>query len=346
MSSKSYLDRKENLRAELKVQLPVPIDSKKYLIGKYSFQDVFIIAPFIMLSALLMFLLSKLGALNTISIVFASLPTVMAFLGQTMKHSVRKEIPYFIYGVLWVLQYKRRTKEFHLQKGALELSDYNDTRRKIGIKNVYANCYETNDGRFVKVFEMSTINMSLMNIEEQREILNAWKNFMNTLNFVRDIQTSQIAQPVSLEKHIHTVERNSLHEANPCKVLLKRAYVRSMDEDIQKNRDLVTRKRYAVISEKIGTDREKSLNEITTKAQMFIGKLSDVDFGYTNISVKELNNDELIKLMFTCVDYDSAISIGDNIVNRAVDKSQVSMGEVSAKELIETLQRNLTEKIN
>ena len=331
---------------DLKVTLPVPIDSKKYLIGNFSFKDLLIISPFALLSVLLLFLFFTTGLLNTLTIVMSVLPAVIGFLGQTMKHPIRKEIPYYKYGVLWKYSFKKRPKVFTIQKGALHMSSGTDTRKKIPVKNVYANCYETKDNRFVKVIEVRTLNLSLMNIDEIREILNAYKNFMNTLNFVTEIQFDQIAQPISLEKHIQNKAKKSLRENNLCKIMLNRAYVQSMDEDIQKSRDLVTRKRYAVITQKIGSDREKSLNEITTKAQMFISKLQGVDFGYTNLSAKELNNDELIKLMFVCVDYDNAVAIGDNIISRATDRADFSIGEQTAKQLIETLTRNLTERVN
>lgn len=335
-----------NENKDLKVQLPVPIDSKKYLIGNFSFKDLLIITPFALLSVILGYLFFLIGILNVVTIVFATLPVVIGFFGQTLKHPIRKEIPFFVYKVMWQYNFSKRKKLFSIEKGALHLGSATDTRRKIPIKNVYANCYETKDKRFIKVFEVGTINMSLMNIEEQREILNAFKNFMNTLNFVNEIQFPQIAQPISLEKHILTVERKNLRETNKCKMMLNKAYAKSMDEDIQKSKDLVSRKRYVVISEKVGTNREKSLNEITTKGQMFLSKLQSVDFGYTNLSVKELNNDELIKLMFVCIDYDNAVSLGDHIVSRATDKSDVSLGEQTAKNLIETLQKNLTERIN
>lgn len=332
---------------DLKVQLPVPIDSKRYLIGNISFKDLLIIAPFGLLSVIIGYLFFLLGILNPFTFVFVIIPVLIGFVGQTFKHPVRKEINYFTYGFWWKYSFRKRTKVFTIQKGgALHLSSETDTRKKIPIKNVYADCYETTDGYFVKVFEVSTINMSLMNIEEQREILNAFKAFMNTLNFVNDIQFNQIAQPISLERHIQNVHRKSLRETNICKVMLNKAYIKSMDEDIQKSRDLVTRKRYAIIRQKIGSDREKSLNDITTKAQMFKSKLESVDFGYSNLSVKELNNDELIKLMYICIDYDNSVAVGDYIVSRATDKSDFSIGEQTAKQLIETLTKNLTERIN
>lgn len=331
---------------DLKVQLPVPIDSKKYLVGNVSFKDLLIIAPFGLLSVILGYFFKVIHFLNMFTFIIIVIPVLAAFVGQTFKHPIRKEINYFTYGFWWKYSFRRRTKVFTIQKGALHLSTPNDTRKIIPIKNVFADCYETTDGHFVKVFEVSTINMSLMNLEEQREILNAFKAFMNTLNFVNHIQFNQVAQPISLERHIQSVQKKFLKESNLCKSMLHKSYVKFMDEEIQKSRDLVTRKRYVIIRQKIGSDREKSLNDITTKAQMFKSKLESVDFGFNNLQVKELNNDELIKLMYICIDYDNSVAIGNHIISRAKDKSDFSVGEQTAKQLIETLQRNLTERIN
>lgn len=338
--------QQERLRQELKVQLPVPIDSKKYLIGNIAFIDIAMMIPFLVLSGLIGLLFFNFGILNTYTLVVCALPVVAAFVGVTTKHAIRKEIAYWKYGVLWPIQYKRRTKEFFIKKGALDMSVETDTRLQLGIINVYANCYETTDKRFVKVFEVGSINTSLMDIEEEREVYNAYKGFMTTLNFVHEIQFQQIASPISLETHLVNVEKRNLRETNPVKVLLNKGYVKSLTDNVQKSRELISRRRYVVISEKIGSNREKALNEITTKGQMLKSKLENITFGYTTLPVTELKNDDLIKLMFVCVDYDNAVSVGEDIIKRATDKADFSIGEKTAKQLIETLQKNLTEKVN
>lgn len=340
------ISQKDRLRQELKVQLPVPIDSKKYLIGNIAFIDIVLMIPFFLLSLLIGLIFFNLGILNLYTMIVLGLPVIGAFLAITTKHPIRRELAFWKYYLLWNYQYRKRNKEFFIEKGALKMTSDTDTRAKIGIKNVFANCYETTDKYFVKVYEVGSLNTSLMDLEEEREVYNAFKGFMTTLNFINEIQFEQIASPISLEQHLMKIEKRNLRESNPVKVLLNQGYVKSLNDNIQKSRELITRKRYVIFREKIGSNREKSLNEISTKGQMLKSKLENVTFAYTTLQVTELKNDDLIKLMFVCVDYDNAVSVGDEIIKRASDKADFSIGEVTAKNLIETLQKNLTEKVN
>lgn len=339
------IERKEQMRKELKVQLPVPIDSKRYLVGKVAFIDVLIVAPFVLLSGLLVYLFHLFGWLGTKTIIIPLLPAIVVFGMQFTKHKVRKEIPFLKYGVWWKYQFHKREKEFFYRKGALNMADKKDARRKIGINSVYANCYLTTDKRLVRVFEVSSVNLSLANKSEKRSSLDTFKVFMTTLNFLKQIQFSQIAQPISLTRHIQNVVRRNKDQSNDVKRMLVKSYRNYIDE-IQKSRDLVTRKRYMIISQKIGSDREKALDEIDQKSKLLMTKFDAMTFVDTTLSVKELNNDDLIKLMFTCVDYDSAVAVGEHIVSRASNRSPITVGEETAKQMIETLTKQLQEKIN
>lgn len=339
------VERKEQMRKELKVQLPVPIDSKRYLFGNVAFIDLFIVAPFVLLSALLAYLFYLFGGLGQITLLISSIPALAVFGMQFTKHKVRKEIPYLKYGVWWKYQFRKREKVFFYRKGALEMADKQDARRKIGIKSVYANCYLTTDKRLVRVFEVSSVNLSLANKSEKRSSLDTFKVFMTTLNFLKNIQFAQIAQPISLTRHVQNVVRKNKDEKNDVKRLLIKSYRNYIDE-IQKSRDLVTRKRYMVISQKIGSDREKALDEIDQKSKLLTTKVDAMTFVDTSLSIRELNNDDLIKLMYTCVDYDSAVAVGNHIISRASNRSNITVGEDTARQMIETLTKQLNEKIN
>lgn len=338
-------ERKEQMRKDLKVQLPVPIDSKRYLIGRIAFVDLLIMSPFLLLSGLSLFLFYKLGIMNQWTIIGSCIPSVLIALLQFTKHRVRKEISFIQYGVIWKYNFRKREKTFFYRKGAFDMADKQDARRKIGIKSVFADCYETNDKRFVRVFEISSINLSLSNRSEKRSALESFKVFMTTINFLSTIQFSQIAQPINLTKHIQHVSGRNKNHGNDVKGMLLKSYGQYIEE-IQKSKDLVTRKRYLVISQKIGSDREKALDQIDQTSKLISSKVENMTFDYANLSIKQLNNDELTKLMFTCVDYDSAVAVGDHIVNRAKNRSLMSVGEDSAKQMIDTLTRQLNEKIN
>lgn len=344
MVRNSAIERKEQMRNELKVQLPVPIDSKRYLFGKVAFVDLAIITPFTLISMFLILIFYFIGMLNQISFVFSFIPAITGFLMQFTKHKVRKEIPFTKYGVWWKYQFRKREKIFYYRKGAIQMADKKDARKKIGIKSVFANCYITNDNRLVRVFEVSSVNLSLANKSEKRSALDTFKVFMTTLNFLKEIQFSQIAQPISLTRHIQNVIKKNKDEKNDVKRLLIKSY-RNYIDDIQKSRDLVTRKRYITISHKIGNDQEKALDEIDQKSKLLITKVDSMTLVDTSLTAKELNNDDLIKLMYTCVDYDSAVAVGDHIISRASNRSPITVGEETAKQMIVTLTKQLNEKI-
>ncbi|MEK5105009.1 hypothetical protein MKX83_24010 [Cytobacillus sp. FSL M8-0252] len=339
------LERKEQLRNELKVQLPVPIDSKRYLMGRVAFIDLAIFSPFLALSSLFIYIFYSIGLLNQYTFIISSIPSVAIITFQMMKHPVRKEISYLKYKILWKYYFKKREKEFYYRKGALNMADKQDARRKIGIKATFADCYETTDKRFVRVFEVSSVNLSLANKTEKRSALDSFKVFMTTINFIKSIQFSQIAQPINLSRHLQIVLNKQKDEENLAKILLNQGY-RKHIEEIQKSRDLVTRKRYITISKNIGSDRERALDELDQQSKLLMTKIESMTFDYTSLTIKQLNNDELTKLMYTCTDYDNAVSIGEHILDRASNRSSISVGEKTAKNLIEVLQRQLREKIN
>ncbi|MFS8542045.1 MAG: hypothetical protein LOD89_08145, partial [Tissierellales bacterium] len=58
----------------------------------------------------------------------------------------------------------------------------NDVRKKLGIKAIFSGAYETIDNHFVKVIEVSSVNLSLMNETELNNIYNAYRSFLNELN--------------------------------------------------------------------------------------------------------------------------------------------------------------------
>ncbi|NUH84733.1 hypothetical protein HUN92_13490 [Bacillus firmus] len=345
MSRNLALERKEQLRSELKVQLPVPIDTKRYLMGRVAFIDVAIFSPFLALSCLFIYIFYSTGSLNKYTFILSAIPSVAIITFQMMKHPVRREISYLKYKILWRYNFKKREKEFYYRKGALDMGDKQDARRKIGIKATFADCYETTDKRFVRVFEVSSVNLSLANKPEKRSALDSFKVFMTTINFLKSIQFSQIAQPINLTRHLQHVMKKQKGEDNLAKRLLNQGY-RNHIEEIQKSRDLVTRKRYIIISRNIGNDREKALDELDQQSKLLMTKIESMTFDYSSLSIKQLNNDELTKLMYTCTDYDNAVSIGEHIIDRANNRSSVSVGENTAKELIDVLQRQLREKIN
>jgi hypothetical protein len=347
MYKESYLDRKERFKAEGKVELPLNIDTRKYLIANLTFHDLIILSPFLLITIISVFILKNTGYLSK-NTGFASLiPTIIVGAFQLIKHPIRKNLSFLQFRIWWRAKYNKRKKDFYFTKGEIRMANnaIHDSRTQLGIKNVYSGCYETTDGRFVKVLEVSSVNLSLMNKNEKRGIFEGYRTFINELQITKKIQISQIAQPINLSQYLLYVDRQTEHESNVAKRMLTKSY-KNYTEDIQKSKNMVARKRYVIIDHSISSDPEKALEELNRKSIIIKSQIENMLVGYSSLTAKELNNDELLKLMYTCLDYDNALALGDYIVGRAKNRSNISLGERSAKDIIEQLEKQLKDTIN
>ena len=220
-----------------------------------------------------------------------------------------------------------------------------DLRKELGIKNVFSGCYETSDNRFVKVIEVSSINLSLMNSTESNQIYEGYGTFLSELQYLKDFQIAQISQPVNLSQYLLSVDKNTEGEKDLAKKLIISSYKKQVDR-IQKSRNMVSRKRYIIIAHPISADREKSLQELERKTMLVETNVNNMLRGFSKLNAKILQNDELLKLMYTCLDYDNAQALGDFIVSRANSRVNISLGEKTAKEIIATFEKQINENIN
>nr|WP_316047515.1 hypothetical protein [Planococcus glaciei] len=137
---------------------------KKYLYGNISFQDVFIVSPFLVFGAIISYFLYKAGHLNQQLLLISFIPAMIVTVFQLNKHPIRKNLSLLQYKVIWKLRAKRRNKEFHYAKGALPMSrKEGDTRTELGLANIANGCLESTDRKLIKVLEVSSVNLSLMN---------------------------------------------------------------------------------------------------------------------------------------------------------------------------------------
>src|SRR5690606_32231638 len=129
----------------------------------------------------------------------------------------------------------------------------------------------TTDNHVVKVIEVSSVNLSLMNETEIQNIFSSYRTFINELN-TKHIQISQIAQPVNLSQYMLYVDRKTENEKNHAKRMLKQSY-KSYVENIQKSCNTVQRKRYIIIRSTTINDQEKTLQELERTAVIFQSKI-------------------------------------------------------------------------
>lgn len=346
MYNDTLLDRKDRLKGAGKVELPLSIDTNKYLVGNLSFRDLFTISPFLIFSLISILVLYGLDMLSRNTAIICAIPTLIIGTLQLIKHPIRKNLAFLQYGVIWKIKFKQRNKEFHYKKGEMDMANTNDqdTRKKLGIRNIYSGCYETTDDYFVKVLECSSINMSLMNNNEKSAIYDSYRSFLSE-SFTKSLQLSQIAQPVNLSQYLLFIDRETENEQDIAKRQLVKSYKRYI-ESIQKSKNMVSRKTYVIVKQKISSDREKSLSDLERNANITKTNLENMLRGYEALEVTILQNDELLKLMYTCVDYDSAQSLGNHVVARANNKVSISLGENSARDIIASLEKQLEENIN
>jgi len=335
----SYLDRKDRLRQQGKIELPMNIDDKKYLVGNLAFKDIMIMLPAFLLTILIIvtyFLVTR--TINQIIIIVSLAPTLLMMVLQMNKHPERKNLPLWQYKILWRINFNNRKKEFYYSKGPVDMTKTKgvseDTRQKIPIKNIANGCIETKDDRLVKIIEVSSINLYLMSQTDRQEVFDAYQSFINEMD-ESEFQISQIAQPINLDSYAAWVTETARDDTSALRKL-KDAYLNQID-DIQQNKSMVTRKRYLIISV---PDKGDALDMIQMKANNIQFKLENMLSGYESLYAKTLKNDELTKLIYTCIDFENAQSQGRNIVDKVAHQSQIVLGEFTQKEFETALKQN------
>ncbi|WP_234973064.1 hypothetical protein [Paenibacillus vortex] len=138
-----------------------------------------------------------------------------------------------------------------------------DIREQLGIKNVYSECYETTDNRFVKVIRVSSVNLSLLNKKEKTKIFQAYETFLNDLpRSMLPLQVSQIAQPINLTNYGRYIDDQTAKEESYPKAILAKSYLKYVD-DIQKSKNMVSRNRYVIMARSFNSmNRKKVLDEL------------------------------------------------------------------------------------
>lgn len=344
MAEESFLDRKERLNNQGKVELPMNIDDKKYLIGNLAFKDIAIMLPAFLVTIAIVYLYYTIaGTINQIIIIISLTPTLLMAVLQMTKHPERKNIPLWQYKLLWKIKYNNREKNFYYSKGSFDMKKtkevVGDTRVKLPIKNIANGCIESKGNKLVKIIEVSSINLSLMNNTDRKSVFESFQNFISELEMndldEKEIQISQIAQPINLDSYAAWITETA-RDDKPGLRKLKDAYLKQID-DIQKNKSMVTRKRYLILSV---PDNNNALDNIEMKANHIQFKLENMLSGYEKLQANILKNDQLIQLIYSCIDFENAQSQGSGIVSKANAQSEIVLGEETKKELSKAIQEH------
>lgn len=304
-------ERKEKLRGEGKVELPLTIDTKKYVIWNISYRDIFITLPFAAIGVviiLILYLINGKLAPNHIIIAFAPAVSVLVFL--LIPHPSRKNLSFLQYQVWWKIQFNRRQRRFFYTKGGIDVGkgkkkQEKDIREALEVKNVYNDCYETVN-TLVKVIEVSSVNLSHLPKRDRDMIYQSYETFLNDKPKDIDLQIAKIAQPVNLKSYYNHYREMFGNEQDYAKKLIQQGYL-NMVEQIQKSKSMVTQKRYVIISKKYTeATREKVIASLTDHANNLVKMLENMLSGHYKLSAYVLNNDQLFELIYTCIDYENA----------------------------------------
>jgi len=315
--SQSTMYRKQKLREEGKIEIPMSIDPARYFIGNIRWKDILSTAPFGLLSVILIITLNKTGNLNTSTFLLSFLPPALVLTFFWVKHPDRKNIS-IITTVWWKIKYLNAKKLYEYSK---EVKDdmSEDIRSQLGMFNIANDCIETLDNRLIKVIEVSSINVSGISERERNRVYSNYQTFLNNYDqSAFPIQIKQFSRPVNLSNYLNWIRQNTDNQQNQYKRMFADSYIDKVN-DIQKSKNMVSKARYIIVSEKIGSNKEKALEKINMKAEHLVSQISNMLSDKHKLKASIMDNEALFQYQYACIDYENAQikqSLNrDNVVN-------------------------------
>lgn len=303
-SENSHVYRKQKMKEEGLLEIPMAVDSSRYFISNIRWADIVYTAPFLLLSIIILYILYNTNNLNTSTAVLSFLPPILVLLVFWVKHADRKNIS-LITIIKWKLQYKISKKKYALSKER-EKDMKDDIRSQLGIYNVANDCLETLDNNLIKVIEVSSVNLTGMSNNDRMKTLGAYQSFLNNYPFDSfPLQIEQFSRPINLKSYLQWVEQKNSNERDYVKRVLTESYVNKTNE-IQKSKKMVSKARYIIIHEKIGSNKEKALEKINQKAETMVSGLSNMLREKHKLNAIVLDNEKLFDLIYSAIDYENA----------------------------------------
>lgn len=296
--------RKQKLREEGLIEIPMTIDASRYFIGNIRWMDIVYTSPFVLISILIILALNKTGYLNTTSFIFSFLPPILVLTAFWVKHPDRKNIS-FITTIFWRIKHLSSVKNFELTKERKE-NMKEDIRSQLGIYNIANDCFETLDNRLIKVIEVSSVNLTGMSFNDRDRTYKAYQNFLNDFPFdAFPMQINTFSKPINLKNYLNWVQKELGAEQNNIKRMFVESYINKANE-IQKSKNMVSKARYVIISEKIGSDKEKALDKISENAERMVSGIENMISDKNKLHAKILDNEKLFELIYSSIDYENA----------------------------------------
>lgn len=309
-------NEKRQQRLEGKIDIPMTIDPARYFIGNIRVKDVAYTIPFIAITVVIWYILHQVGELNSSTFLFACLPPLLFGSFMWVKHPDRKNIP-IITTFLWKIKYMQSKKIYEYTR-KVESNMSEDIRSQLGVYNIANDCQETLDNRLVKVIELSSINIDGLSIKERDRALTSYQTFLQELPISAfPLQIQQFSKPINLNNYLEWVRGNVNKERNQYKRMFAESYI-SKGNEIQKAKNMVSKARYIIVSQKIGVNKEKAIEKINHLAEQVRSSLENSMIRY-DLEPKILNNEELFQYVYACIDYENAQ------IQQSINKDSVSL---------------------
>ncbi len=335
-NNSNSLYRKKELKEQGLLEIPMQVDSSRYFINNIRWADVMYTAPFLLVTVIILYFLSDTGNLTTTTIIFSFLPPTIVLVLLWVKHSDRKNIS-LVTVFKWRLQFIRSKKKYEMSRERVN-DMKEDIRSQLGIWDINNDCFETLDNHFVKIVEVSSVNLTGMSNNDRIKTLNAYQSFLNNHAFSSfPLQIEQFSRPVNLKGYLQWVQHKSANEKDIVKRILNESYIDKTLE-IQKSKKMVSKARYIIVREKIGSNREKSLNSITRKAETLVAAFSNMLPEKHKLHASTLDNEELFDLIYSAIDYENAqINSGMRKNAQALFKS-ITLGNKTHDEIVSAIE--------
>lgn len=332
-NAQSAVERRELLKKEGKIQLPLNVDTRKYMFSFVRYKDFLIALPLFIIAAIAIYIMKNSGGLTAPKALIAIAPWASFLTILSIQHPERKNISFFEYRFIWKLKFNKRQKLFIYKKGGEMKKKGQENEKNIkdilGIKNIHSDCYETNDKRLIKVIKVSSVNISLLNTKDKALLYTSYESFLNDLPRSISPQINQIAQPVNLKQYAHFIKEVTSNETNSIKRLLVKGYLNFV-EDIQQSRNMVSKNRYIIISKSFTQNRDKALEQLENDTKLVKTTIENMFNGQFQLDAKILNNEELFNLYYTCIDYENAqVNSNFNGIASPVTLGQQTYNEIS-----------------
>lgn len=331
MNEESHAYKKQKLREKGLIEIPMAFDPSRYFIGNIRWMDVVYTFPFIILSMFIIYLLQRTGNLNTSSLLFSFLPAVLVLTMFWVKHPDRRNVS-FVKTIWWRIQHMFSQKTFEYTKERKENMG-EDIRSQLGIYNIANDCFETLEGNtLVKVIDVSSVNLTGMSYRDRDRVYTSYQTFLN--NYAQGafpLQINQFSKPINLKNYLVWVKQEISDDQSLVKRLLAESYIEKTNE-IQKSKNMVSKARYIVISEKIGTNKERALQRISENSERMVSGVENILNGKFKLKAKVLDNEELFELIYSSIDYENA-QISQSIQRNSDLNTPFSFGRKTYEEM-------------